>query len=402
MSLTDTACKNAKPSEKSRKLSDGQGLYLEIAPTGAKYWRLKYRFHGKEKRLAFGVYPGVSLKDARDKKEKARKLLAEGVDPAQTKKEEKLKRLINTTNSFETVAREWHANQKVGWTERYAAYTIRRLEADLFPILGFRPINEITAPELLVALREIEKRGATDIAHRVLQTSGQIFRYAIVTGVGDRDISADLRGALKPHKRTHFACLEAKELPEFLSKLEEYDGDLQTKLALKLMLLTFVRTIELRGARWEEIELDKAEWRIPAERMKMKSPHIVPLSRQAIEIIKAIEQINGHRELLFPNRNKPMSCISENTLLFAMYRMGYHGRATTHGFRSTASTILNEHSFRSDVIERQLAHSERNKVRASYNHAQYLPERREMMQWWADYLNNLENNVPVSIFRRAS
>jgi len=389
MPLTDTACKNVKPEKKSRKLSDGGGLYLEIMPTGSKYWRLKYRHAGKEKRLALGVYPEVPLKEARDKRDKARKLIAEGIDPSQAKKQEKLKQFISTTNSFEAVAREWHAHQKVGWTERYAAYTIRRLEADLFSVIGFRPINEITAPELLVALREIEKRGATDIAHRVLQTTGQIFRYAIITSRADRDISADLRGALKPHKRTHFASLQAKELPEFLTKLEEYDGDLQTKLALKLLIFTFVRSGELRGAKWEEIDIEKAEWRIPAERMKMRDPHIAPLSRQAVEVIKALELINEHREHLFPNRNKPMSCISENTLLFAMYRMGYHGLATTHGFRATFSTIANEHGFRSDIIERQLAHAERNKVRASYNHAQYLPERRDMMQWWGDYLTSL-------------
>lgn len=398
MKLSDITCRNAKPEAKSRKLSDGGGLYLEVMPTGSKYWRLKYRHGGKEKRLALGVYPEVSLKEARDKRDKARKLIVDGVDPSQTKKQEKLRQIINTTNSFEAVAREWHGHQKVCWTERHAKYVLRRVEADLFPVIGFRPINEITAPELLLALREIEKREATEVAHRVLQTAGQIFRYAIVTGRADHDLSADLRGALKPHKRTHFASLEAKDLPEFLSKLEEYDGDLQTKLGLKLMLLTYVRTSELRGAKWEEFDMDKAKWRIPAERMKMRDPHIVPLSRQAIEVIKALEPISGNRRHLFPNRNKPLSCISENTLLFAMYRMGYRGRATTHGFRSTASTVLNEHGFRPDVIERQLAHAERNKVRASYNHAQYLPERQQMMQWWADYIDECAKSAGV-IFR---
>ncbi len=310
MSLTDTMCKNVKPEEKSRKLSDGGGLYLEVMPTGSKYWRLKYRYGGKEKRLAFGVYPEISLKEARNKRDKARKLIAEGVDPAQAKKQEKLKHHLNATNSFETVAREWHDHRKVGWTVRHANYVLRRLEADIFSVIGFRAIHEISAPELLATLREIEKRGAIDIAHRALQTSGQIFRYAIATGRAERDISSDLRGALKTHKTSHYARLEAKELPEFFSKLEEYDGDPQTKLALKLMLLTFVRTGELRGAKWEEIDLEKAEWRIPAERMKMRELHIVPLSRQAIEIIKAIEPINGRREHLFPNRNKPMCCIS--------------------------------------------------------------------------------------------
>ena len=239
---------------------------------------------------------------------------------------------------------------------------------------------------MLAALREIEKRGAIDIAHRALQTIGQIFRYAIATGGAERDISADLRGSLRTRKASHYARLEAKELPEFFLRLEEYNGDLQTKLALKLLILTFVRTGELRGAKWEEIDVEKAQWRIPAERMKMRDPHIVPLSHQAIEIIKTLEPISKHSLHLFPNRNKPTNCISENTLLYAIYRLGYHNRATTHGFRATASTILNEQGFRPDVIERQLAHAERNKVRASYNHAQYLPERREMMQWWGGYL----------------
>jgi integrase len=395
MPLTDTICKNAKIAQKSRKLSDGYGLYLEIMPNGSKYWRLKYRYGGKEKRLAFGVYPEISLKEAREKRDKARRLLAEGTDPSQAKKQEKLKHHINKMNSFEAIAREWHDHRKLGWTVRHADYVLRRLEVDIFSVIGFRPIHEISAPELLSALRQIENRGAIDIAHRALQTTGQVFRYAIATGRAERDISADLRGALKTHRASHYARLEAKELPEFFAKLEEYDGDLQTKLALKLLVFTFVRTGELRGAKWEEIDLDKAEWRIPPERMKMRDPHIVPLSNQAIDIIKSLEPISKHRTHLFPNRNRPLSCISENTLLYAIYRMGYHNRATAHGFRATASTILNEHGFRADVIERQLAHAERNKVRASYNHAQYLPERREMMQWWGNYLNVYTKTHPL-------
>lgn len=245
---------------------------------------------------------------------------------------------------------------------RHANYVLRRLEADIFPAFGFKPINEIVAPELLAALRAIENRGAVDIAKRALQTTGQIFRYAVATGRAERDISSDLRGVLKNRKPKNLTRLEEKELPEFMEKLEVYDGELQTKLGLKLIILTMVRTTELRGARWEEIDLERKEWHIPAERMKMREKHI------------------------FPNTKNPRTYISENTLLYAMYRMGYHSRATVHGFRGTASTILNEHGFNSDHIERQLAHAPRNKVRAAYNHAQYLKERIKMMQWWADFL----------------
>ncbi len=389
MPLTDTTVRTAKAKDKQYKLSDSAGLYLLVQPNGKKYWRLKYYFAGKEKLLSIGVYPVVSLSEAREKSLLAKKQLTNNIDPSEHKKEQKLKNSVNAENSFKNIAIEWHNNQKHRWTVRHAIYVFRRIEADVFPTLASRPINEIKAPELLAVLRLIETRGAIDIAHRVLQTCGQIFRYAIATGRAESDISADLRGALKTRKKENYSRLETKELPEFLSKLEEYDGELQTKLALKFLLLTFVRTGELRGARWEEIDFAKKEWRIPAERMKMRELHIVPLSAESLEILKELQIINGHKEHLFPNRNKPMTFISENTLLYAIYRMGYHLRATVHGFRATASTILNEHGFKPDVIERQLAHCERNKVRASYNHAQYLPERREMMQWWADYLDNI-------------
>lgn len=391
MPLTDSSCKNAKPSLKAKKMSDSGGLYLEVTPTGSKYWRLKYRFCGKEKRLAFGVYPKVSLKEARDKRDEARKLLASGTDPSQTKKLDKLAQHINAANSFESIAREWHENQALSWTPRHAQYVIKRLEADIFSTLGTRPISNITAPELLAVLKIIEKRGAIDIAHRALQTCGQIFRYAIATSRASRDVAADLRGALKTRKAEHYNRLQANELPEFFTKLTEYNGDKLTKLAIHLLVLTFVRTGELRGARWEEVNLDKAEWRIPAERMKMRDPHIVPLSTQAVAVIKELEPLSRHTDFLFPS-HAIVKHMSENTILYALYRMGYHSRTTGHGFRGTASTILNEHGFRPDVIERQLAHAERNKVRASYNHAQYLPERREMMQWWGDYLDETKQN----------
>ncbi|MBL0320179.1 MAG: tyrosine-type recombinase/integrase [Alphaproteobacteria bacterium] len=388
MPLTDILCKTSKPEPKAKKLSDDKGLYLEITPSGGKYWRMKYRFGGKEKRLAFGVYPEVSLKEARDKRDEARKKLRDGIDPSEAKKEAKRQVLLKTENGFETVAREWHENQIPSWTPRHANYVIRRLELDIFPSLGHRPIEEITAPELLAVLRKVEAREAIDLAKRLLQSCGQIFRYATLTRDLQYDISAALKGALKTRKRENFAHLKEDELPGFLATLENYDGDLQTKLALKLLLNTFVRTTELRGAKWEEINWEKEEWRIPGERMKMGMQHIVPLTKQSIDILKQLEKISGHRELIFPNRIKPTHFISENTMLFAIYRMGYRSKTTAHGFRATASTILNEHGFHADVIERQLAHAERNKVRASYNHAQYLQDRKKMMQWWGDYLEN--------------
>ncbi len=387
MSITDTLIRNSKPKDKQYKLSDSGGLYLLIKPSGGKYWRFKYRIFGKEKLLSIGAYPIITLAEARERSLQAKKLLIDNIDPSQAKREAKLKQAINTENSFEKVALEWHHNQKLSWTPRHAEYIARRLEVNIFPKLGFRPINEVTAPELLSVLRIIEAREAFDMSHRMLQTCGQIFRYAIATGRAERDVAADLRGALKIRKRENYSRLEAKELPEFMQKTDEYVGEPQTKLALKFLMLTFVRTGELRGAKWSEIDFVNKEWRIPAERMKMRDPHIVPLSDQTVSILKELQLMNGHREHVFPNRFKPLTFISENTLLYAIYRMGYHYRATAHGFRATASTILNEHGFRPDVIERQLAHAERNKVRASYNHAQYLPDRRQMMQWWADYLD---------------
>ena len=264
---------------------------------------------------------------------------------------------------------------------------LARLEQHILPKLGARPIAEITPPEVLAMLRVVEDKGALETAHRVMQMCGQIFMYAIATGRAERNPVPDLRGALKTPVVKHHSFLKASELPEYLKKLEAYDGSVQTKLALRLLLLTFVRTNELRGAQWAEIDWDKAEWRIPAERMKMKELHIVPLSRQAIAMLRELQKHSGNRQYVFPNQHNPATFMSENTMLYALYRMGYHSRATGHGFRSTASTILNEHGFRADVIERQLAHSERDTVRAAYNHAQYLPERRNMMQWWADYLD---------------
>lgn len=388
MPLTDTAIRNARPQDKAYKLTDGSGMFLYVHPAGGKYWRMKYHFAGKEKLLALGVYPDVSLAVARDRRAEARKILTAGNDPSQVKQETKRLALIKSENTFEAIAREWHENRSHNWTPRYAKNLITRLEADIFPKLGARPIADINAPELLSILRIIENRGATDIAHRAQQVCGMIFTYAIASGRTERNPAVELRGALKPHKKQHYAHLKASELPEFLQKLEAYDGSKQTMYALKLLLLTFVRTIELRGAEWTEIDLDKAEWRIPAERMKMRDPHIVLLSRQTVELLTELKKLTGERRYLFPNQHKPAKFMSENTMLYALYRMGYHSRTTGHGFRALASTTLNEMGFRPDIIERQLAHLERNQVRASYNHAQYLAERREMMQTWADFIDS--------------
>jgi integrase len=389
MVLKDIHVRNAKPKAKIYRLFDGGGLYLEISPGGGKYWRYKYRFAGKEKRLAFGTYPDLSLSEAREVHAQARKALAKGEDPSAVKREAARQIKLKSTNTFEAIAREWHQNNLAKWTPTHGAKVLRRLEVDIFQSLGSRPIAEIPSSEMLEAIRKIEKRGAYDIAHRVLQSCGQIFAYAIITDRAKSNPTTALRGALKPVQKNHRAYLKANDLPEFLSKLENYDGDLQTQLAVRLLLLTFVRTGELRGAKWEEINFDASEWRIPAERMKMRDPHIVPLSTQAIFVLRKMQSRTSNNEYVFPNQQKPTGFMSENTILYALYRMGYHSRATGHGFRATASTILNEHGFHSDVIERQLAHVERNKVRAAYNHAEYLPERRKMMQWWGDHLYGL-------------
>ena len=385
-SLSDAQARNAKPKAKSYKIADGEGLFLLIMPSGSKYWRLKYHYAGKEKVLALGVYPEISLTDARDRRSQARKVLAAGKDPGEAKKEAKRISVVTNANSFEVVAREWFENRKHEWAQSSKRTKLVYLERYLLARIGPRPIAEISAPEVLAMLRVIEGKGTLDTARRVMQMCGQIFMYAIATGRVERNPVPDLRGALKTPVVKHHSFLQAADLPPFLRKLDSYDGSSQTKLALRLLLFTFVRTNELRGAKWSEIDWDKSEWRIPAQRMKMKELHIVPLSRQVVEILFELKQITGSHEFILPNQHNPATFMSENTMLYAIYRMGYHSRATGHGFRSTASTILNEHEFRADVIERQLAHGERNRVRAAYNHAQYLTERRKMMQWWADYL----------------
>lgn len=397
MALTDPAIRNAKPSHKPVRLFDAGGLYIEISPSGGKWWRLKYRFNGKEKRLSLGVYPQVGLKEARQRRDSARKLLADGIDPGVARKTAKTTSTEARTNSFETVAREWFAKFSPNWTPDHADRIIRRFERDMFPWIGGCPIGEMTAPELLAALRRIESRGAVETAHRVMQNCSQVFRYAVATGRAERDPSTDLRGALPPVKGKHFASLtDPKAIGELLRAVNGYQGSFVTQCALRLAPLVFVRPGELRRAEWSEFDLDAAEWRIPAARMKMRAQHIVPLSTHVVAILRELHPLTGRGRYVFPGlrgKDRPMS---ENTINAALRRLGYTTEQMTgHGFRSMASTLLNEQGWHRDAIERQLAHAERDNVRAAYNYAEHLLERRKMMQAWADYLNGLKTGADV-------
>jgi integrase len=405
--LTDTRIRNAKPKEKAYKLSDGGGMYLLVMPNGARYWRLDYRFAGKRRTLAIGVYPLMSLSNARARREDARACLARSVDPSLEKRQTQRAAKYANENTFGSVAREWIDHQRNRLSPKYRALLLTRLAADILPQIGARPIADIDAVELLDALRKVEIRGAIESAGRLRQTCGQVFRYAIATGRAKRDPTVDLRGALRPRgrKRGHKA-MPLAELPAFLKKLEAYDGEPRTRIALRLMVLTFARTTELRAARWSEFEaLDGSDpvWRIPAERRKMRREHVVPLVPQAIAVLNELQNLSDWpaSAFLFPSPSRE-KCMSNNTMLFALYRMGYHGRATVHGFRAMASTALNEMGFRPDVIERQLAHQEQNTVRAAYNRAEYIGERRAMMQHWANYLDALAGGNIVSINSKLS
>lgn len=408
MPLTDQKIKNAKPginskgekTTKAYKMADGGGLYLEVTIKGAKYWRLKYRFAGKQKLLAIGVYPTTTLKEARKQRDAAKVRLSNGIDPSEFKKAAKQKENIE---GFEHVAREWHVKHKPSWTESHAKKLIDRLEKDVFPWLGNRLTNEITPPELLTVLRRVENRGALDTAHRVRQTCGQIFRYAVATGRAERDPSVDLKGAIPPVKKSHLASItDPVKIGQLLRDLDGYKGRFVTICAMKLAPLVFVRPGELRRAEWAEIDLDVAEWRIPAEKMKMRKLHIVPLSKQAVEILREIKPLTGHARYVFPCTRTNKRCMSENTFNAGLRRLGYGNEEMTgHGFRSMASTLLNEQGWNGDAIERQLAHAERDSVRAAYNYAEHLPERKKMMQSWANYLDGLKNGADVITLKRA-
>ncbi len=395
--LSAAECKNATSNGVGiRKLHDGDGLYLWVYLDGRKYWRMRYWQVGKEKSLSIGVYPKVSLSVARQKRDTLRKQLQADLDPSAERKATTLRKKLAAENSFEAVALEWHGKQKIKWVAQHANSVKRRLEISIFPFLGKRPIAQIEAPELLDAIRKVEARGAHDLAHRVLQICGQVFRYGIATGRCTRNLSTDLRGALTPHVMQHQSAVRPEELPDLLRAIAKYDetGGRQTRLALQLLAQTFVRTNELIGAEWTEFDLENALWIIPAGRMKMKTEHVVPLARQALAILGELKETSGSSGFVFPGRNRDKP-ISNNTMLFALYRMGYKGKMTGHGFRSVASTLLNETGFTPDAIERQLAHCERNEVRGAYNRAEYLPERKRMMQHWADYLDAIEAGAKV-------
>lgn len=391
MPLTDRTVANLKKSAEPHKVFDGGGLYVYVTPNGSKLWRMAYRFNGKQNTLSFGAYPAVSLKMAREKRDLAKESLARGIDPSDKAKEEKAieeqERL-----TFEKVARIWHNENKAGWTEKSAAVILRRLERDIFPHVGSKPIKNVVAADILAPAKLIDSRGARDYAHRAMQYCGQIFRYAIANGLAVHNVVADLKDAIPTAKVKHHATItDPQKIGPLLRAMDAHDGYFPVSCALKLAPLVFVRPGELRGAEWSEFDLGKSEWRIPAIRMKMREQHIVPLSRQALAIIMELKEYTGHGKLLFPSVRTVDRPISDMTINSALRRIGYaKDEITGHGFRSMASTLLNELGWNRDAIERQLAHGERDQVRASYNFAEFLPERRKMMQAWADYLDSLK------------
>jgi integrase len=399
--LTDTEIKRAKATEKAYSMGDGGGLYLWVKPTGGKLWRWSYRFEGKEKLMSFGKYPDVSLALARDRHAEARKLLATGVDPMAQRKIEKRVLKVSSENSFQSVYARWLEYWQEGKSPRHVDSVRRRMAADILPCLGARPIAKIEAPELVAMANAIQDRGARDIAKRALETVGQVFRYGIAHGFAMRNPATEIRPSdiLKSIPKTNYARIDAKELPALLRRIEVYQGKQVTRLAMKLMVMTFVRTTELIEAKWTEFDLDNARWDIPAGRMKMRTPHIVPLARQALEVLEMLRELTGKGEWLFPGDFNAAQPMSNNTILKALERMGYKGRMTGHGFRGLASTILHEQGYAHDHIELQLAHAPRNAVSAAYNHALYLDPRARMMQDWADFLELTQRGGKVLPFR---
>jgi integrase len=401
MPLTNTTIRNAKAGKKTLKFFDERGLYLEVSPTGGKWWRLKYRFGGKEKRLSLGIYPDVALKDARDRRDDSRKLLADGIDPSEYRKATKAAQTDRNANSFELITREWFAKYSPTWAPNHGTRLIRLFERDIFPWLGSKPISEITAPDLLAVLRRIEARGALDTSHRALGNCGQVFRYAVATGRCQRDPSSDLRGALPPVRGKHFAATtEPKLFAAILRAMDGYEGMLTVRCALRLAPLLFVRPGELRSAEWKDIDLDTAQWCYTAS--KTKTPHIVPLARQAVAILRELQPLTGNGRFVFPGARSNKRHMSDNAILAAMRRMGIDKTEMSgHGFRAVARTILDEVlGVRPDFIEHQLAHAVRDPNGRAYNRTAHLPERREMMQQWADYLDKLKAKAPIIPIRQ--
>jgi integrase len=407
MPLNEMKVRNAKPKEKPYKISDSEGLYLHVTETGGKLWRFKYRFDNdgkgkKEKLLAFGKYPEVSLHDARQRRDDARKLLANNVDPGAIRKAQKQVK-TEETETVEVIAREWHEKFKSIWTEGHALKILRRLEIDVFPWIGSRPIKDIKAPELLTVLRRVESRGVLEGAHRIRGLCSQIFRYAISTGRAERNPAQDLIGSLPPAKEKHLAAItEPKKVRELLKALDGYSGSYVVKLALQLSPLVFVRPGELRHMEWEEVNFDEALWSIPPEKMKMREPHLVPLSRQAIKILEELKKLTGTSKYAFPSGRTFDRPMSNNAVLAALRRMGYtKDEMTPHGFRAMARTIIDEVlQVRPDYIEAQLAHRVSDPLGRSYNRTQHLNERRKMMQIWADYLDGLRQGAKVLAFKK--
>ena len=399
MKLSDAAARKAKPEAKAYKMADGGGMYLEVMPTGSKYWRLKYRFGGKEKRLAFGVYPDVSLAQARERRDDARKLLANDIDPGIVKQAQKASKLDLAKNSFEVIAREWFVRHAPNWKENHSSKIIARLEKDIFPWIGARPIAEIAAPALLATIRRIEARGALETAHRALACCGQVFRYAVSTGRAERDPTGDLRGSLPPVKRDkHFAAItEPKKVGELMRDIDGYQGSYIVKSAFKLSPLLFVRPGELRKMEWKDLNLDAAEWCYFIT--KTETQHIVPLARQAVEVLREIQPLTGRGKYVFHGERDHDRPMSDNAIRSALRRMGWaNDEMTPHGFRAMASTILDNMGYKQEWLERQLAHEEPNKVKAAYKRdawRMYLPERTAMMQAWADYLDKLKSGAVV-------
>ncbi|EPJ7275270.1 TPA: tyrosine-type recombinase/integrase [Raoultella planticola] len=395
MKLTARQVDTSKPKDKPYKLSDGGGLYLLVNPNGSRYWRLKYRIAGKEKLLALGVYPDITLADARQKRADAKKVLAAGGDPGQEKQEEKQAKEQAVANSFERLAMEWHTHKSTSWSEGYAEHLLMYLKKDIFPFIGQKAITDISQVEMLNVLRKMEQRGVLDKLKKTRQACRQIFTYAIITGRAEHNPVSDLAGALKPPKQQHYPHLLVDQIPDFLRALSEYSGSTITRNATRLLMLTGLRTIELRASEWVDIDFDKGVWNIPAERMKMRRPHLVPLSIQVRELLEEIHQLTGRGKYVFPGRNDAGKPMSEASINQVIKRIGYDGKATGHGFRHTMSTILHEQGYNTAWIETQLAHVDKNSIRGTYNHAQYLGVRREMLQWYADYMAALENGENV-------
>ena len=402
MPLTDLQVKNAKPDKKAFRLKDERGLYLEVSPSGGKWWRFRYWCNGKENRLSLGTYPEVSLREARDRREEARRMLANGLDPSEVRKSKRAQAEADAL-TFSAMFYEWHAKFQAHCVPSTAQDTKDRMEKNVLPWLGERLIADITSPELLTVIQRIEARGAPEQARRILQKCGAVFQYAEATGRLRGNPAASLRGAIPPTPKRHHASIRTpKEVAVLLRDIAAYDGHFVTRCALRLAALTFVRPGELRHAEWGEFDMDKAEWRIPARKMKMKGQHLVPLSRQALAVLAELRPLTGHGKYLFPSLRSPQRCMSENTVNAALRRMGYDKETMTgHGFRSMASTLLSEQGWPRDAIERQLAHGERDAIRAAYNFAEYLPERRRMMQAWADYLDALREGAKVTPLRAA-